>query len=78
VDLGSILWPSQAKRFKSWYSQHGRWQRVVEEAVAPLIFIDGADKVEGSIMILFFGLVFPVAPFPPGNFSADALDSFPA
>jgi len=30
------------------------------------------DKVEGGLMVLFFGLVFPVDP-PPGNFSADAV-----
>jgi len=40
----------------------------------PLIFINGTDKVEGGLMVLFFGL-FPFPPPPPGNFSADALDS---
>jgi len=40
----------------------------------PWIFIDCTDKVEGGLMVLFFGLVFTVKP-PPGNFSADAFDS---
>jgi len=39
-------------------------------AVAPLDFYS-IDKVEGRLMVLFFGLVFPVA--TPVNFSADAL-----
>jgi len=45
-----------------------------EGAVAPpWIFIYGTDKVERDLTVLFFGLVFTVAPLPPGNFSADAL-----
>jgi len=31
-------------------------------AVAPLDFIYGTDKVEGGLMVLFFGPVFPVGP----------------
>jgi len=31
------------------------------------------DKVEGGLMVLFFGLVFSIAPIPSKNFSADAL-----
>jgi len=38
------------------------------------IFIDGTDKVEGGLMVLFFGIVFPVGR-SLGKFSADALDS---
>jgi len=37
----------------------------------PWIFIHDTDKVEGDLMVLFFGLVFSVS--PPGNFSAGAL-----
>jgi len=33
--------------------------------------IHGTDKVEGVLMVLFFGLVFFVGPL--GNFTADAL-----
>jgi len=33
------------------------------------------DKVEGSLMVLFFGLVFTVGLPPHGHFSANALDS---
>jgi len=39
----------------------------------PWIFIHNANKVEGGLMVLFFGLVFSVA--SPENFSVDALDS---
>jgi len=35
------------------------------------IFMHDTDKVEGSLMVLFFGLVFALPPL--GNFSADAL-----
>jgi len=38
------------------------------------IFIRDIDKVQGGLMVLFFGLVFFVA--LPGNFSTDALDDF--
>jgi len=31
------------------------------------------DKVQEGLMVLFFGLVFSVAPLPLGKFSADAL-----
>jgi len=41
-------------------------------AVAPWIFIHDTDKVEGGLMVLFFGLVLCVTPLP-GNFSADVL-----
>jgi len=34
------------------------------------IFIYCTDKVEGNLIVLFFGLIFTVG--PPGNFSADA------
>jgi len=30
-------------------------------AVIPWIFIDGADKLEGDLLVLFFSLVFPVS-----------------
>jgi len=30
--------------------------------VAPWIFIDSADKLEGGLMVLFFGLVFTGGP----------------
>jgi len=39
--------------------------------VALLDFIHSTVKVEGSLMVQFFGLVFPIG--PPGSFSADAL-----
>jgi len=38
----------------------------------PWIFIHDTDKVEGGLMILFFGLDVSFAPFR--NFSADALE----
>jgi len=31
-------------------------------AVAPWVFINDTDKVEGGLMVLLFGLVFPLAP----------------
>jgi len=34
------------------------------EAVPPWIFINGTDKAEGGLMVLFFGLVFTVGPSP--------------
>jgi len=37
----------------------------------PWIIIHDTHKVEGGLMLLFFGLAFSVA--PPGKFSADAL-----
>jgi len=43
-----------------------------QESAHPWIFIYGTDKVEGGLMMLFFGVVFSIA--LPGNFSADALD----
>jgi len=49
---------------------HGRQQSGEGGAVAPLDF--HTDKVEGCLMVLFFGLVFFRCP-PPGNFSSDAL-----
>jgi len=33
-----------------------------QRAMAPWIFIHSTDKVEGGLMMLFFGLVFPIAP----------------
>jgi len=39
---------------------------------SPWIFILDTDKVEGGLMLLFFGLVFSVG-HPPGIFSADVL-----
>jgi len=39
----------------------------------PWIFIHGSDKIERGLMVLFFGIVFPVG--HPGSFSPDALDS---
>jgi len=29
-----------------------------------IIFIHGTDKIEGGLMVLFFGLFFPLPPFP--------------
>jgi len=43
--------------------------------MAPWIFIHVTDKVEGGLMVLFFGLVFSVATPPFWKFSADALDT---
>jgi len=31
----------------------------------PWIFIHGTNKVKGGLMVLFFGLVFPLLPPPP-------------
>jgi len=31
------------------------------------------DKVEGGLIMLFFSLVFSIAPIPPENFFADTL-----
>jgi len=39
----------------------------------PLDFQNDTDKAEGGLMVLFFGLVFSIAPPLSGNFSADAL-----
>jgi len=39
----------------------------------PWIFIHSTDKVERGLMVLFFGLVFPIG--PPEKFSADTLGS---
>jgi len=44
-----------------------------EDPCPPWIFIDGTDKVEGSLMVLFFGIVFTVG--VPWKFFAEALDS---
>jgi len=41
----------------------------------PWIFIDGTDKIEGSLIVLFFCLDFTVGPTPPESFFTDALDS---
>jgi len=41
----------------------------------PWIFIHDADKVEGGLTVLFFGLVLSVV--PPENLSADALAFVP-
>jgi len=49
---------------RAWASAAGGTQ---EGAVAPLNFHD-TDKVEGGLMLRFFGFVFS-----PANFSADAL-----
>jgi len=44
-------------------------------AVPPWIFIHNTDKVEGGLMVLFFGLIFSDA-FPHRRkFSADVLGS---
>jgi len=42
----------------------------------PWIFIHNTDKVEGSLMVLFFGLVFSVALHHAGNFSATLLAGY--
>jgi len=45
----------------------------------PWIFIDGTEKVEGGLMVLFFGLVFTVG--PPWKFfclPTSLIHSFPA
>jgi len=41
-------------------SEHGRRQW---GPCLPWVFIHGADKVEGGLMMLFFGLVFSVDPW---------------
>jgi len=38
-------------------------------SVGSLNFQNDTDKVEGGLIVLFFGLIFSVA--PSGNFSAD-------
>jgi len=38
----------------------------------PLVFQNVTDKAEGGLMVLFFGLVFPL-PLPLWIFFADAL-----
>jgi len=48
------------------------WESAVG-AVSPWIFVHHTDKVEGGLMVKFFGLVFFRWP-PTGNFSADALE----
>jgi len=48
---------------------YGRRQWGAEGGRAPSwVFIHGIDKVERGLIVLFFGLVFSIA--PPGNFSA--------
>jgi len=42
-------------------------------AVPPWIFMNDTNKLEGGLMVLFFGLVFFRCPHPPGNFSAHTL-----
>jgi len=44
----------------------------------PWIFMDATDKVEGGLMVLFFGLVFPVAPLPKFFLPKTLIHSFPA
>jgi len=52
----------------------GRRQREGREGRSPpWIFIHSTDKIEGGLMVLVFGLVFPIG--SPGNFSADYLGS---
>jgi len=53
---------------------HGRQHRGTRpEAVAPTcIFIHETDKVEGSLMVLFFGLILSVGLL--GNLSADTFE----
>jgi len=46
---------------------HGCRKKGAGEAWPPWIFINGTDKVEGRLMVLFFGFVFSVAP-PPWKF----------
>jgi len=41
----------------------------------PWIFIHDTDKLEGGLMELFFDLVFTVAPYPPKNYTVNALAS---
>jgi len=48
------LLPVVLKRFRPWAWQRGAW--------LPWIFIHGTDKVEGSLIVIFFGLVFSVTP----------------
>jgi len=59
----------------TWYTSrscvHEHRQRR-QGAVTPWIFIHDTDKVEGGLMMLFFGLVFSVGSLP-GNFSAEVL-----
>jgi len=71
----SLCWSSNVEIQCHWQllaHYHGRRQRETGEGVVSLrIFIHGTDKVEGGLMVLFFGLV--LFRWPPGNFSADAL-----
>jgi len=49
---------------------------VGREGMTPGIFIHDTDKVEGGLMVRFFGLVFSVD-LPSGNCSAYALMCYP-
>jgi len=49
---------------------HGQSSLFQSFSPPPCIFIHGTDKVEGSLMVLFFDLAFFIGPL--GNFSADA------
>jgi len=55
------------------FNQHGRRQ---QGGMAPLdwIFIHDTDKVKGSLMVLFFGLIF-FSLLPIGNFLPTPLSS---
>jgi len=44
-----------------------------ELCLSPRIFMHDTNKVEESLMVLFFGLVFFSLPLSPWKFSADAL-----
>jgi len=43
--------------------KHGRRQRGQGGCDPLWIFLYNTDKAEGGLMVLFFGLVFPVAPW---------------
>jgi len=67
---------AHAYLFNNLYSRHitmGVGSGGQEEPWLPLDFIHNTDKAEGGLMVLFFGLVFPLPDLPSGNFSFHAL-----
>jgi len=47
---------------KSRSSKHGRRSGEQRGFAPPWIFINDTDKIQGGLMVLFFGLVFSVSP----------------
>jgi len=48
-----------------------------EGTVPPWIFMDVTDEVEGGLMVLYFGLVFPLEPPLEIFLPTPLIDSFP-